>query len=112
MLGSSTNGSVTVSLKKFGMFGVLVLSVLAIPTMASAGPIYTFSVSSGTQPANVGTITLTQVSGTGVNVKVDLSDTTLPAPEYGFINTGGPHTPFAFTLAGSQTGVSASFITP
>jgi len=81
-------------------------------TSASAGPIYTFSTSVGTQPSNVGVITLTQINTTTVGVKVDLSDTTLPAPQYGFLNTGGPHTPFAFNLGGSETGVSATFLQP
>jgi hypothetical protein len=79
---------------------------------AFAGPIYTFTTSAGTQPSNVGTITLTQVNSTTVDVLVDLIDTTLPSPQYGFINTGGPHTPFAFTLAGTESGVSATFIQP
>jgi hypothetical protein len=43
---------------------------------------------------------------------VDLIDTTLPLPEYGFINSGGPHTPFAFTLVGSESGVTGTFIQP
>ena len=86
------------------------LALLATPALA--GPIYTFSVSEGVQPSNVGTITLTQVNNTTVDVLVDLIDTTLPLPEYGFLNSGGPHTPFAFTLAGTETGVTASFIEP
>src|SRR4051794_12977366 len=79
---------------------------------ALAGPSYTFSVSEGEQPSSVATITLTQVNGTTVDVLVDLIDTTLPLPEYGFINSGGPHTPFAFTLAGTESGVTATFIQP
>jgi hypothetical protein len=79
---------------------------------ALAGPTYTFTTSVGVQPSNVGTITLTQVNSTTVDVLVDLADTTLPLPQYGFINTGGPHTPFAFTLAGTESGVSATFIQP
>jgi len=79
---------------------------------ALAGPVYTFTTSQGVQPSNVGTITLTQLSSTTVEVFVDLSDTTLPAPQYGFINTGGPHTPFAFNLAGTESGVSATFLQP
>jgi hypothetical protein len=79
---------------------------------AFAGPIRTFSVSEGIQPSNVGTITLTQINSTTVDVLVDLADTTLPLPRYGFINSGGPHTPFAFTLAGTESGVSATFIQP
>ena len=79
---------------------------------ALAGPIYTFTTSQGAQPSNVGTITLTQVNSTTVDVLVDLADTTLPLPQYGFINSGGPHTPFAFTLAGTESGVSAAFLQP
>jgi hypothetical protein len=79
---------------------------------ALAGPVYTFTTSQGVQPSNVGTITLTQINSTTVDVFVDLSDTTLPAPQYGFINTGGPHTPFAFNLAGTESGVSATFLQP
>src|SRR4051794_30810153 len=86
--------------------------VLLSATCALAGPTYTFSTSEGTQPFNVGTITLSQINETTVDVLVDLSDTTLPGPQYGFINTGGPHTPFAFTLAGTESGVSATFLQP
>jgi hypothetical protein len=88
--------------------GFLVL----LTTPALAGPTYTFSVSEGAQAADVGTITLTQLNSTTVDVLVDLIDTTLPLPEYGFINSGGPHTPFAFTLAGSENGVTGTFIQP
>ena len=94
---------------RLGAFaGVLFLSTAS----AFAGPTYTFTTSTGIQPSNVGTITLTQVNSTTVDVLVDLIDTTLPSPQYGFINTGGPHTPFAFTLAGTESGVSATFIQP
>jgi len=88
--------------------------LVAVPKVASAGPIYTFAVSTGSQPSNVGTITLTQINATTVGVLVDLIDTTLPAPQYGFINTGNgsQHTPFAFTIAGSETGVAAAFQQP
>ena len=65
-----------------------------------------FAVSTGIQPSNVGTITLHQVDADTVNVNVDLLN------GYGFMNSGGKHTPFAFTLAGSETGVSAVFNTP
>jgi len=93
-------------------FAALAIAGAALATPAFAGPIYTFTTSTGVQPSNVGTITLTQVNSTTVDVLVDLIDTTLPAPQYGFINTGGPHTPFAFTLAGTESGVSANFIQP
>src|SRR6266853_923270 len=56
--------------------------LMAMPASpAFAGSTYTFSVSEGTQPSNVGTITLTQVNGTTVDVLVDLIDTTLPNPQ-------------------------------
>ena len=95
-------------LMAIGAVGALFLTAEA----AQAGPIYTFTTSQGVQPSNVGTVTLTQVNSTTVDVLVDLADTTLPLPRYGFLNTGGPHTPFAFTLAGTESGVSATFIQP
>jgi hypothetical protein len=85
---------------------------LALAAALSVGPAvagaqtYTFINSVGTQPSDVGTITLTQVNATTVNVFVDLM------AGYGFLNSGGPHTPFAFNLAGSETGVSATFLQP
>ena len=81
-------------------------------SLAFAGPTYTFSTSEGVQPSNVGIITLSQISNTTVDVLVDLNDTTLPLPRYGFINSGGLHTPFAFTLAGGETGISGTFLQP
>lgn len=84
----------------------LALALSAGPAVAGAQT-YTFSTSEGLQPANVGTITLSQLNGTTVNVLVDLMN-----PTYGFLNTGGPHTPFAFTLAGTESGLSATFVTP
>jgi hypothetical protein len=91
---------------------VAVATVLLSAGAAQAGATYTFTTSTGVQPSNVGTITLTQVNSTTVNLLVDLIDTTLPLPSYGFLNTGGPHTPFAFTLAGTESGVSATFTQP
>jgi hypothetical protein len=93
----------------FAAVGLLVSAASAL-----AGPTYTFTTSVGRQPSNVGTITLTQVGTDGktVDVLVHLSDTSTPAPQYGFINTGGPHTPFAFTIAGTEVGVTANFLQP
>jgi len=85
-------------------------SIALSATSAMAGPIYTFSVSSGTQPSNVGVITLTQ-DGAGVDVKVDLLPTGVGAI-YGFINTGGPHTPFAFNLDAGAAPTISAFTTP
>lgn len=85
--------------------------VLFSAASAFAGPIYVFSTSVGVQPSDFATITLTQVNSTTVDVLVDIDDTTLPAPRYGFLNTGGPHTPFAFSLAGSGS-LTASFLQP
>src|SRR5262245_45664593 len=98
---------------KFVRYAAMAAGGLLISaTAALAGPTYTFTTSEGNQPSNVGTITLTQVNATTVDVFVDLADTTLPLPRYGFVNTGGPHTPFAFTLAGGESGVSANFLLP
>ena len=100
---------------KRAQLGCTALAIAGLATLASpafAGPAYEFSTSTGVEPSNVGVITLTQVNSTTVDVLVNLADTTLPLPEYGFLNTGGPHTPFAFTLGGSETGISATFIQP
>jgi len=82
------------------------MALMALPTAALAGPIYTFGASSGTQPSNVGAITLTQNGANAVDVNVDLINST-----YGFLNTGGPHTPFAFNLVGAGA-LSIAFTTP
>jgi hypothetical protein len=91
---------------------LLALALGLFAGFAQAGPIYVFDTSTGVEPADVGTITLSQVSASTVHILVDLNDTTLPLPRYGFINTGGPHTPFAFTVAGVDTGLSIDFIQP
>jgi hypothetical protein len=88
------------------------VGLLLSANAALAGPTYTFTTSEGVQPSDVGTITLTQVNLTTVGVLVDLADTNSPPPRYGFVNTGGPHTPFAFTLEGTETGVTATFSQP
>jgi hypothetical protein len=100
------------SARMAGLAAIGAISVLCLSTPASAGPMYTFSTSTGTQPSDVGVITLTQINSTTVDVLVDLKDTTLPSPEYGFINTGGPHTPLTFTIAGTESGLSALFLQP
>jgi hypothetical protein len=85
--------------------------MLGMATAAMAGPTYTFSLSQGTQPSNVGIVTLTQNGANAVDVGVDL----LPSGtggDYGFINTGGPHTPFAFNLLGSGALSISPFTTP
>ena len=81
-------------------------AVLTVGPALAGAQTYTFMNSVGIQPFDVGTITLSQVNGTTVNVSVDLKD------GYGFVNTGGPHTPFAFNLAGTETGVSGTFLQP
>ena len=76
-------------------------------TSAMAGPTFEFNLSSGTQPNNVGKITLTQVDDDHVSVKLDLLAT------YGIMNTGGPHSPFAFNISGSETGLAiSSWVSP
>lgn len=78
------------------------LTLGAVPVFADT----IFAVSEGVQPSNVGTITLHQVDADTVNVTLDLLS------GYGFMNSGGPHTPFAFTLLGSESGLSADFLAP
>lgn len=84
------------------------IALMATTGDALAGPIsgatWVFSSSTGTQPSNAGTITLTQ-NGAGVNVTVDLLN------GYGFVNTGGPHTFFGFNLADTSN-LNISFLTP
>ena len=80
-------------------------AVMSAP--AVAGPSYIFQTSTGTQPSNVGTITLTQNGADSVIIKLALQS------GYGIVNTGGPHTPFAFDLSSSLlSGLSATFVTP
>jgi hypothetical protein len=67
---------------------------------------YIFNVSEGTQRSDVGVITLTQVDADSVRVMVNL------LPGYGFVNTGGPHTPFAFNLTGTGELSILPFTTP
>jgi hypothetical protein len=85
--------------------GAIIAITIAAPALA--GPTYKFSTSTGTQPSDVGTITLTQVDSTHVQLFVDLKSTT-----YGFINTGGPHTPFAFSVSGTGALSISSFSLP
>jgi len=82
-------------------------ALMGLSSAAMAGPIWIYSTSTGTQPSNVGVITLTQNGANSVDVDVDLINST-----YGFLNTGGPHTPFAFNLAGGTSGLSITFTTP
>jgi hypothetical protein len=79
------------------------LALSAAPALAQS---YVFNTSVGVQPANVGTVTITQNGLNSVNVFVDLLNNT-----YGFLNTGGPHTPFAFNVAGTGA-LTAVFSSP
>lgn len=80
-------------------------ALMGLSTTAFAGPIWVFSTSTGSQVSDVGVITLTQNGDYAVDVSVDLKN------GYGFVNTGGPHTPFAFNLAGTGA-LSIDFTTP
>ena len=77
----------------------------AIP--AAAGPTYVFGPSSGTQPSDVGTITLTQQGSTSVDVSL-----VFKAANYGILNTGGPHVSFGFNIASGVGPLGISFVTP
>lgn len=86
-------------------FGVAAVSV-ALSAPAVAGPSYIFQTSAGKQPSNAGTITLTQDGMDSVII-----DLTLQSGD-GVLNTGGQHTPFAFELNGTLSGLTAAFATP
>ena len=74
---------------------------------AMAGPTLTFDLdqisASSIVSGSAGTVTLTQVSSTKVDVLVEISPLLL-------INTGGPHTPFAFNAG--LAGLTVNFVTP
>jgi hypothetical protein len=74
---------------------------------AIAGPTLQFDLDQISDPSIVsgsaGTVTLTQISSTKVDVLVDVSPLL-------FVNTGGPHTPFAFNTR--LGGLTVSFIQP
>lgn len=93
-------------LKTFAVALAMGAALVAAAPAAQAGPMWIYSDSVGTQPTNVGTITLTQNGSNSVNVAVDLLN------GYGFVNTGGPHTPFAFNINGGSAGLSAVFTSP
>lgn len=80
-------------------------ALVAISAATAGAQSYVFSTSTGVQPATVGTITITQLSGTSVNVFVDL------LAGYGFLNTGGK-VPFALNIQGSEVGLDAVFTEP
>lgn len=94
-------------MKSFLNKSALLGAVASMALASQAFAITIFSVSSGVQPSNVGTITLTQAGVNNVTVSVNLL-----AANYGFLNTGGPHTPFAFNLTGGSAGVGVAFTTP
>jgi hypothetical protein len=87
--------------------GTLALaSMVAAAPSAFAGPIYEFAVSVGSQPSDVGKITLAQDGANSVIVYAELEQ------GYGFLNTGGPHTPFAFNLTSGATPTISLFSEP
>jgi len=85
----------------FVRYAALVAGGLLISaTAALAGPTYTFALNSSDVSQlniDIGTITLTQNGDNAVNILVDLNPQGTGAT-YGFVNTGGSHTPFAFNL--------------
>ena len=95
-------------MKRATLSALTFATVMGLSTAAFAGPIWIFSTSTGSQPTDVGVITLTQNAANPLNavdVSVDLKN------GYGFINSGGPHTPFAFNLAGTGA-LSINWTTP
>ena len=95
------------SLVRSALVGSLALaSMLGAAPSAFAGPIYEFAVSAGTQPSDVGKITLAQDGADSVIVYAELLS------GYGFLNTGGPHTPFAFNLTAGAVPTISLFSEP
>ena len=87
--------------------------LLISATAALAGPTYTFALNSSDVSqlnTNIGTITLTQNGTNAVDLLVDLNPQGTGS-NYGFINSGGPHTPFVFDLANTSN-LSATFTQP
>jgi len=72
------------------------IGLLALAGQAQAGVLLADlnvpATGSGLPAMSYGTITVTDIDGGGVTVKVDLADFV------NFVNSGGPHTPFAFNL--------------
>src|SRR4051794_36553161 len=91
-----------------GLFGTM-------STAAVAGPTYNYILNQTQAPGlsgTFGTVTLTQNGANSVNVLVDLRPTGTGA-NFGFVNSGGQHTPFAFNLSQTlRSGLSASFTQP
>jgi hypothetical protein len=86
----------------------VVAAMVGFAAPALAGPNYTFSVSSGTQPTNVGTITLTQTSLDSVTIDLQFSSSI-----YGIMNSGAK-IPFGFELdsAALAETIGITFIHP
>jgi hypothetical protein len=93
-----------INLRRAALLGGL---IVGLSTPALAGPVYVFNTSSGTQPSDVGTITLTQMNSTSVDVNL-----VFKAANYGIVNTGGPHVAFGFNLASGSGTLGISFVTP
>ena len=94
-------------MRAFLLLAAAVAGALLAGAPAIAGPTLTFNLNQISDPGigsgSQGTVVLTQVSNTVVDVRVSI------APDL-FINTGGPHTPFGFN--NSLSGLSVSFVTP
>jgi hypothetical protein len=87
---------------------------LGVASGAQATPTATFTLNqtevSQFPSGGVGTITLVQDGTNSVDVLVDLNPSGAGA-SFGFINTGGQHTPFVFNLA-NMAGLSIAFSQP
>src|ERR1700733_14884095 len=95
------------TIRKASGLAVLAAGLVMLAGPAFAGPTLTFNLDQISDPSigsgSLGTVTLTQDSATTVDVTVAISPNL-------FINTGGPHTPFAFNT--TLSGLSVSFVTP
>src|ERR1700738_2646293 len=88
---------------KFGFKGIIAgVALIALAGQASASVVTaslnTPDPSAGLGTGTFGTVTITDITG-GVTVDVSLS------AGINFVNTGGPHTPFAYDLNATPTSI-------
>ncbi len=104
----------TVPFKPLALLALGASLALGVASGAQATPTYTFTLNQTdvTQfpSGGVGTVRLVQDGTNAVDVFVDLNPAGAEA-SFGFINSGGPHTPFVFNLA-DMAGLSIDFSQP
>jgi len=97
----------TTNLKPWHKLAALSAILFSLAAPAMAGPTLVYNLDQISDPSigsgTLGTVTLSQVNATTVDVKVSMSP-------YLIINTRGPHTPFAFN--NTLSSLVVAFVTP